>query len=241
MSNFSILLTGELQRIKKYNILAASLVVLAIWVGVLHFSGVEDISRVFPLLILLDATSMAIIMIGVTIFFEKQEGVLKTLLVSPISKAEYLLAKIVANSILNLKTLFILYVYAIFFKEIFINIFLLVFAVILVSVFHSLIGLVLTFYSKDFTGLLLNMMKYFFVLLLPVLLVEVGMITNETFKAVLYGVPTKASMLLINSSVGGVETWEIVVSTLYLAIASWALFAFVGKRFQEFANKESGL
>ncbi|OEF97453.1 fluoroquinolone export ABC transporter permease subunit [Desulfuribacillus alkaliarsenatis] len=241
MSNFAVLLTGELQRIKKYNILAASFVVLLIWLGMLHFSGVEDVSAIFPLLVILDATSMAIIMIGVTVFFERQEGVLKTLMVAPITKFEYVLAKISANILLNMKTIVILYVYAVFFKDISINIFLLLFAVLLVSLFHSLVGLLLTFYSKDFTSLLMNMMKYVFVLLIPVLLEQLQILTGDLITTVLYAVPTKASMILINASVEAVELWEILLSVSYLSIAAALLLRYSIIKFHEFAARESGI
>ncbi|MCT8137299.1 ABC transporter permease [Anaerobacillus sp. CMMVII] len=241
MSNFLILFGGELQRMKKYHILGASFIIAFLWIGVLHLTEIQNVSTIFPLLLFLDATSMSILMIGVTMFFEKQEGSMKSLLVSPIHKLEYIAAKTSANIVSNLITLGILYAYALFFKDLDLNIIWLIFAVIFVSFFHSLLGFLFTYYSKDFTDLLMAMMKYAFVFIIPVLLEQVGLITNDFFVKLLYAIPTKASMILLNASIGAVETWEIVLSIIYLFVISSGVLIVVLKKHDEFALKESGV
>ncbi len=241
MSNFLVLFAGELQRMKKYHILGASFVIAFLWIGVLHLTQIENVSNIFPLLLFLDATSMSILMIGVTMFFEKQEGSMKSLLVSPIGKIEYILAKTGANIVSNLITLLLLFSYAKMFKAIDIHLLWLILAVILISFFHSLLGFVLTYYSKDFTQLLMAMMKYTFVFIIPVLLEQIGLITSDWMTKLLYAIPTKASMTLLNASVGTVETWEIILSLLYLLIISIGVFVIVVRKYDEFALKESGV
>ncbi|QOY33828.1 ABC transporter permease [Anaerobacillus isosaccharinicus] len=241
MSNFLVLFIGELQRMKKYHILGASFVIALLWIGVLHLTEIQNVSNIFPLLLFLDATSMSILMIGVTMFFEKQEGSMKSLLVSPIHKLEYILAKTGANIVSNLLTLVLLFTYAMMFKELELSLLWLIFAVILISFFHSLLGFLLTYYSKDFTQLLMAMMKYSFVFIIPVLLEQIGLITNDFIVKLLYAIPTKASMILLNASIGVVETWEIVVSILYLFAISVGVLFVVLKKHDEFALKESGV
>ncbi|OPJ55149.1 fluoroquinolone export ABC transporter permease subunit [Alkalithermobacter paradoxus] len=241
MNNLVVLFNGELERMKRYNILTASFFVSLMWIAVLHFTKINDVSKIFPLLIYLDATSMSILMIGVTMFFEKQEGVIKSLLVSPISKVEYILAKTFANVFSNIITLVILYIYSKLFKEININIVGLIFTVMLIAFLHSLIGFILTYYSKDFTELLVGMIKYSFVCMLPVLLQEVGLIKGEIIEKALYIVPTKASMVLLKASTGGIENIEIILCSLYLIILSISLYVIVLNKFDQFAVKESGV
>lgn len=241
MNNFVVLLNGEIQRMKKYNILGASFLVSLIWIGVLHFTNIKDVSSIFPLLLFIDATSMSMLLVGVNMFFEKQEGTIKTLLVSPISKSEYILSKTVANIISNITTLVILYLYARFFKEIDINVFGLLGAVVLIGFFHSLLGFALTYRSKDFTGLLMGMMKYAFIFMIPVILEQVGIIKNEIITKALYAIPTKGSMTLLQASAGGIKSWEIYLSLGYLVIVSVLLYRYVNKKFDEFAIKESGV
>lgn len=241
MNNFMMLLQGEIQRMKKYNILGASFLVSLIWIGVLHFTKIEDVTHIFPLLIFIDATSMSMLLVGVTMFFERQEGTIKTLLVSPISKTEYILSKTVANILSNVITLIILYLYARFFKEINVNIIALLGAVILISLFHSFIGLILTYRSRDFTELLIGMIKYSIVFMVPVFLELAGLIKNAVFKKALYVIPTKSSMSLLMGSVGFMESWEIWISIAYLVILSGILYFVVWKEFDKFSIKESGV
>lgn len=241
MNNFFVLLTGELQRMKKYNILGASFLVALIWIGILQFAGGKDVTAIFPLLVFLDATSMSMLLVGVTMFFEKQEGTIKALLISPINKMEYILAKTFANVFSSVVTLVILYIYAKLIKEVDVNIALLLFGVILIAFFNSLIGFVLTYYSKDFTDLLMGIMKYSFVFMIPVLLEQVGIIRNDIVSKLLYVVPPKSSMTILMASKGGVEQWELLFSIGYMILTSIGLFIVVSKKFDEFAIKESGV
>ena len=241
MSNFQVLFLGELQRMRKYNIFTGSIVISLLWVAMLHFTEVQDVGFIFPLLLFIDATSMAILLVGVTIFYEKQENTLKTLMVSPINKSEYILAKTCANIITNLEALVILYIYARIFKEINLNILGFSIAVILVSFLHSLIGFLLTYASRDFTELLMGMIKYTFLLMIPPLLEQVGLIRNQLYSRLLYILPTKASLLILNASVSVVETWEIYYSITYIIFLSALLYIQVARKFTDFAIKESGV
>lgn len=241
MSNLKTLFIGELKRLKKYNVLGFSILLSLIFIGVLHFTETLDITKIFPFLMYVDVTSMSILMIGVTMFFEKEEGTLKTLRVAPITKMEYILSKIFANIVTNIISLGILYFYAKLFKEININVFGLIFSVILVSFFHSLVGFILTYYCKDFTGLLIAMIKYSFVFMIPVLLEEFGMIESVIIKNLLYIIPTKTSLILLNASLGEIKNITIILNTLYLVILSILLCILVNKRFNEFAIRESGV
>ncbi|HLR36298.1 MAG TPA: ABC transporter permease [Tissierellales bacterium] len=240
MNNFTTLLSGELQRMKKYNILVAGIFVALLWIGVLYFTDIDDITNMVPSLIFIDATSMSMLLVGATMFYEKQEGTMKTLLVSPINKTEYILAKVFANISSNVITLILIYVYAKVFKEVRLNFFGLVGGVILTAFFHSLIGFILTYNTKDFTEMLMGMLKYTFIFAIPVLLEQIGLINNEIISKILFIIPTKSSSILLQSTSGGMETWKIWLSLMYLIIASIVLFYIVWKKFDDFAIKESG-
>ncbi len=240
MSKLTTLVKGELFRLRKYNLLAASLFVSAIWVGLLHFLNIENVTKLIPQLIFIDVTTMAMLLVGVTFIYERDESTIRTLLVSPISKSEYILAKMICNIIPSTLSLTIMYIYSKLFKIIEINYFILLGAVILVAFFHSLIGFLLTYYSKDFTDLLMTIMKVFFVFLLPVLLVEFNIVTNEIFRKAVYLLPTKSALMILMGAAGKAQTWEIIVSLIYLLLGSIALYYLVWKNFDSHVLKESG-
>jgi fluoroquinolone transport system permease protein len=241
VGSFAVLLQGELQRMLRYHILGAGFVVTIIWLLVLHFTEVIGVATMLPMLLFFDTTSMTIILIGVTLFFEKQEGTIRSLQVSPINRPEQILAKIGANILSNLQTLVFLYLYAWFFKEIDLSFIALLVAVMIIAIFHSLVGYLLTYRVRGFTELLMAMFVYLFAFMLPVVFEQIGLIQNEIAKGIMYLMPTKAAFILLNSSGGGLETWEIIFSGFYLIALSAVLMYFVLKRFNEFALKESGV
>lgn len=240
MNKFTTLLLGELQRMKKYNILTAGILVNLIWIGVLYFVDVEDISSLVPILVYIDATAMSMVLIGATLFYEKQEGTIRTLLVAPISKGEYIFAKTFANITSNLITLLVIYVYGKLFKEINLNLLGLIGSVVLIAFFHSMIGFVLTFYTKDFTEMLMGMMKYTFIFSIPVLLEQIGFIKNEIIDKILFLVPTKSATILLEGTAGGIDTYKILFAMVYLIIASLVLYRIVMNKLGEFQVKEGG-
>ncbi len=241
MPNFLVLLLGEIKRLQRYNIMTASVVVALLWIGVLYLTEIPDITFIFPMLIYVDSTSMAILLVGVTIFFEKQEGSLHTLLVTPINKKDYLLNKSVVTVATSIVTLVILYLYAAIFKEIDMSFTGLLGAVILVSLFHSLVGFLLTYRSRDFTALLINMMKYMFIFMIPTLLEYIRIIQHDLVEMILYLAPTKAAIILLYAAAGETELWEIIYALTYLGVGSIVLFMVVLKKFEQFAVQESGV
>ena len=240
MNNFLTLLFGELQRMKKYNIFTAAILVDLLWIGVLYFAKVEDITSLIPIIVYIDATAMSMVLVGATLFYEKQEGTIRTLLVSPISKSDYILAKIFANITSNLITLLLIYAYGKIFKEVNLNLLGLIGSVVLIAFFHSLVGFLLTFNTKDFTEMLMDMMKYTFIFSIPVLLEQMGLIKNEIVDKILFIAPTKSAAVLLEATAGGVELWRSLFALIYLVAASFLLYYVVWKKFDEFQVKEGG-
>lgn len=241
MNNFLALFVGEVQRMQKYNILTASVFVSFFWIGMVHLLDVPDITFLFLMVVFFDLVSMSILMVGVTIFFEKQEGVLKSLIVSPISKIEFLSAKTIGNLVSNIVTISIVYIYAAIFQEINISIIGLLGTFLLVGVFHTLVGILLIYRSRDFTELLVKMMSYFLLFMIPVLFEQLNLITSRIYSYALYIIPTKSAATMLEAVAGNVELWEILLSVFYLSIGSVILGYFVIKKFKDFAIRESGV
>lgn len=240
MNKFRVLFWGEVIRLGRYNLFAASIFVSAIWVGILHFLNVEDVTTIVPQLIFLDVTTMATLLVGVSLIYERDEDTLRTLMVTPISKNQYLLGKVLANIVPSILSLTVMYAYSKLFKTIQINYLLLLGAVVLVSFFHSLTGMLLTYFSKSFTDLLMIIIAIFIIFLLPVILVEFDIITNEIFTKGTYILPTKAALMVIMGTTGIIDTWEIIISIIYLIASSLVLYYLVYRYFNLYALRERG-
>ncbi len=240
MSNFKTLLVGELQRMQKYHILSASVVVAFFWIGALHLLDTGDVSYLFSMVVFFDVLSMSIVMVGVTVFFEKQEGVLRSIFVAPVNKKEFITAKTLGNLFSNYITILLVYLYAVIFQEISIHFLGLLGAVLLIGLFHSLVGFLIIYRCRDFTGLLVGMFAYFLVFTIPIVL-QMFDVLGDFFDYLLYLIPTKASAVLMEGVTGYAELWEILISVLYLGAGSIILGYFVFKQFKDFAARESGI
>lgn len=241
MNNFITLLVGELQRMLRYHIFGAGFVVSLIWLLVLHFTETIGVNTVLPLLLFFDAVSMSVLLVGVMLFFEKQEGAIRSLQVSPISRTEQILAKTGGNILSNVQTLVILYLYAWFLKDTGLSFLVLLAAILLASFAHSMMGFLLAYRARGFTEMLMGLMAYSFIFVIPVIFEHVGLIQGGPLKYLLYLLPTRASLVLINAAAGGMETSEVLLAAVYLVALSVVLLHFVLKKFNEFALKESGV
>lgn len=241
MNNLPVLLSGELQRMQRYNILTGSFVVALFWVGALHFLEATAVTSLLAVLLLMDAVTMPILLVGVAMFFERQEGALKSMLVAPISKAEYILAKVLTIALSSVMTLALLYLYVRFYRGVSINVLFLGAVVVIVSAFHSLVGFLATYTSRDFTSLLMRVMVYFFVLGIPILLEQVGLIASPLFSNILYLLPTKAAMELFNGAMDGSNLGQVLYGLGYFATVGLLLYRLALRKFEGFAEKESGV
>ncbi|WP_280770280.1 ABC transporter permease [Salipaludibacillus daqingensis] len=241
MTNFLRLTVGEIQRMNKYQILPSSLFVILFWIGFLYFVDDTFINQMFAILVFVDASIMSIIFVGATMFFEKQEGTFRSLMVSPIRKSDYILSKGVSIVVSNLLTVVLLFAFVYWVKGANINLIGFIAGVSLIGFFHAILGFWMSFYAKDFTSLIMRSSLYMIVFVVPVILVELQVIQTEWFAYVLYIIPTQASMNVLNAAAGiPLETWEIWVSASYLLAVTIGIFFITLKKFDVFAQKEGG-
>lgn len=242
MNNVLNLVKGELSRLNKYNITAASLVVALIWIVIMFFLDSKDVESFMVFIFFVDATSMTLLLIGANLFFEKKENTLSTILVTPSSEDEILLSKVVSSIVSSLMTYIILAISMYFLKDISINYFFLGLMIIVVVIFHSFIGFVFSFFSKNFTGLLMWMFAYLIGFMLPVFFAW-GDIIPEKYHDFMLILPPQASLKIIEYAGGGnVELFDFVFSLIYLIVLSLVFFIFIVRpTFHEYAIKESGV
>lgn len=241
MTKLPVLLHGDVQRMKKYNIFAGGFVVALLWVAAMHFLDAVFIAALFVTLLFVDLVSMPAIMVAVSLVYEKQEGALQAMLVSPIRYSEYVWSKVLANALSALLTLAILYSYAHFVRGFQANLVLLVTTVLLASGFHTLVGLLLTYGARDFTGMLMRYMIYAFVFMIPVLIDHTGLVNNYLFTLILSACPPRAVVVLLDSSVAEINWAQTWYGLVYLIVVGAVLFKLVVHQFGTFAEKEMGV
>lgn len=252
-SRLWILIKGELNRLKKYGVFSMSILVAIIW-GIVLFLISDDMLRgLLPFVLFIDATIMSIMYIGAEMHFEKTESTISTMLVTPTSNKEMVASKVIANTIHNLISSLLLV--GVFFiagqlkviNEININLFLVILGIGLTTATFTILGLILSYYQKDFTDMLVNIFVIVIFLIIPSVLLMFGVIEGEIWEKVMLINPVESAQNLIS---GGFlnENGELVLgfnyffSLSYVFIGGILLYFFLAiPKFQDFAVRQSGV
>jgi len=235
MSNLWKLFKGEVFRLAKYKVLFFGVLVSAIWVLVIALVSKAEAESFIPFLIVMDDGLMAIVLLGSMFYYEKQEGIAKSLLVAPITVSQVLIAKVAAAIFSGLISVVLIFLAALIFHGLVINLFLAIIYMVLAVIAHTAIGYVIILASRDFMGMLVKYMGVILVLIAPTILVALNIIpTNLSFLAILS--PTYASQLLIESIFQTTDLWKILVSVGWLLTIGGLLYPLViRKQYQRYA------
>ena len=244
MNKLLLLIKGELTRLTKYHVTTVSMLVAVVWFLLLYFLDDQDLlMEMLPFVIIIDATMMSVIFIGSVMFFEKTESTFSTMLVTPVTNAELILSKAIANTLHSMfsSTLVILAFFIV--KQVDVVWYIIIPALALSVFMHSLLGFVFSFHSKDFTTLLVNVMIYSFVITIPVVLHYFDLILKaDIWDTLLLIVPTQAAIELIVAGFGTALDYKFVVSIVVLLLyAILGYYLYVKPKFKEYAVKQSGV
>ena len=242
-SRLMVLVKGELSRLNKYNVFSISILVAIIWGLVLFFLNEDVLASVLPFVLVIDATMMSVMYIGSVMYFEKTESTISTMLVTPTTNKELVLSKVLANTIHNMFSSSLLIIVFVIIKDIDLNIFLVFLGIISTTTFFTIAGLCLSYYQKDFTGMLVNIMILAFVFVIPTALYMFKVLTADFWEYLLLINPFQAGQEVIVGGFGEYEfTYKYFFSLGYMIIGGIILYYRLAiPKFQKYAVKQSGV
>lgn len=242
-SRLAVLIKGELERLHKYNFTFISILIAFIWGVILFFLDDDSLGTILPFVLMMDATMMAVMYVGAVMYFEKNESTISTLLVTPISNAELILSKVISYTIHNLLSAVLLIIVFVVIRDVQLNYFLILLGIIMATAFHTIAGIVLSYYQKDFTGMLVQIMILSFALFIPSALVAFGVLSGDFWDIIMLVNPIQAAQEVIGGGFIGYEfEFEYYFSLSYLIIGGALLYRFVAlPGFQNYAVKQSGV
>ena len=249
-SRLWLLIKGELSRLNKYGVFSISILVAFIWGVVLFLVDSTYLGTFLPFVLLLDATMMSVMYIGAEMHFEKTESTISTMLVTPVTNNELVASKTLANTIHNLfSSLLIIGVFygagaLEYIPDPGIVIWLLVPAVIIITSTFTVLGLILSYYQKDFTEMLVSMFVLVIFLMIPSMLLLFGVLKGEFWENVMLINPIQAAQELLRGGfdTGEALTYKYYVSLGYMTIGGILLYFGVAiPRFQDYAIRQSGV
>lgn len=241
-SRLKALIRGEFVRLNRYNLFAASFVVSLSYVLMAYFIDDALILGVMPFVFLLDSTMMTSLLVGATLFYEKKEHTVNSIMVTPAKSDEYVAAKLVASIATSLFTVVFVSLALYLLKGVTYGYVHVVCASVAVTSLHTMVGIRIAYSAKNFTSMLIGFMLYITVSMFPSILEMTGVIGSELadFLVVL---PLETSANLMKAGFGsGTEPWKVVFGYPYIAALALVMHFFaVRPRFAEYMMKEMGV
>lgn len=252
-SRLWVLVKGELSRLNKYGVFSISILVAIIWGAVLFLISDDALLTLLPFVLFIDATMMSVMYIGAEMHFEKSESTISTMLVTPVSNNQMVLSKVIANTIHNLtSSLLIVLVFYLagqfeFTADIGMNLPLIILGIVIATATFTTLGLVLSYYQKDFTDMLVSMFIIIIGLMIPSVLLMFGVIEGEFWENLMLINPMQAAQEIIQGGFLNIEGelvlgYKYFVSLGYMLFGGLLMYFFLAiPKFQNFAVKQSGV
>lgn len=231
------LLKGEIVRLFKYKILWFGIALSLIWVVILTLSQAAEAKALMPFLLVMDSGMMSIILLASGFYYEKQESTIKSIFVAPVSLSQLLIAKVLATLLSSIITMVLVGLGMAIVHGVIINYGLALLFIILSTLTHVAIGYVIVFYSRDFMSFLMKYMVVVIVLIVPVLLVTIDVIPQESEIFALIS-PSYAVKFLMDSIFFEKEIWTTLFGCLVLVAFPAILYPLVVyPKFKQYAIK----
>ncbi|NCA97268.1 MAG: hypothetical protein EOM77_03700 [Bacteroidia bacterium] len=231
------LLKGEIIRLLKYKILWFGIALSLIWVVVLTLSAPAEAKALMPFLLVMDSGMMSIILLASGFYYEKQESTIKSVFVAPVSLSQLLIAKVLATLLSSIITMVLVGLGMVIVHGVVINYALALCYIILSTLTHVAIGYVIVFYSRDFMSFLMKYMVVVIVLIIPVLLVAIDVIPQESEIFALIS-PSYAVKFLMDSLFVEKDIWTTLFGCFVLIALPAILYPLVVyPKFKQFAIK----
>lgn len=190
----------------------------------------DDLHQTVPVLMLLVIGGSTLLYVAGMILFEKGEGTLSALIVSPLRVREYLVAKVVTLTALATLEGSIMIVGAVALLGIAgittFNIPLLLLGILAIGVVYTLIGIVTVVRYQSITNFLVPVLFIATILQAPAFHFS-GLVESYAF----YAIPTTAQMLIMSAAWEPLAAWEWAYALGYTALVIgglyvWSLRAF---------------
>lgn len=185
----------------------------------------EYIVYVLPLVIFSDPSVLGLFFIGGTLLLEKEQGVLSSILVTPLTSLEYILAKVMSLASISILAAFLIsiltYSGTVYYQY-------LIVGTLLTSVFFTLIGIVIVTKSRSVNEFFVKMVPYIVFLLAPCfLLIRFSSIT------LLNVFPSVSLLRLIYFSYHNINHFEALIQIIYMIIVNLLLLKYTVVKFEE--------
>lgn len=216
----------------KYGLFMAGILMSIMWLVVLSFFPASMMSVAVPLVLLMDLATMGYMFVAAMIYFEKGQGSIHALMITPISIKEYVISKITAILIYTLAVSFVVVQGISILKGISPNYVYLVLSLMMTATVHMLFGILFAAKFDSFTNFLFPTGLIFMFLMMP-MLDFINIDALAFLKPFYYLWPSHGLILLLRGIYSPINLWQTVYGLLYNLILSLVLYKQVIKAFNQ--------
>lgn len=185
----------------------------------------EYIVYVLPIIIFSDPSVLGLFFIGGTVLLEKDQGILNSILVTPLTTIEYLIGKIL--SLAAISTLSAIFISLVSYRA-YVNYLYLIAGTLLTSIFFTLIGIIIVTKSRSVNEFFVKMVPYIIIFLAPcfLLIKFSNLMLLDLF-------PTVSLLKLVYLSYHDINHLEAILQIIYMITINLLLLRYTRLKFEE--------
>jgi len=215
-----------------YKLYPVGVVITVVWIAILAILPGEIMEYALPIILLADLSTMGLMFIGAILFFEKGQGSIHAVIVTPMKTSDYLLSKVITLCAYIVLISTIVVVATAFIKGLTVNYLFVILATVLTSVAYTFGGFLLSSRYKKFTDFFLPMALVFGFFNIPLIwMFDVESV--EAFRALIYVIPSHGLIILLQSMFEPQPWYDIAYAVVYNSFVIFVLYKLCIKSFNK--------
>lgn len=241
MNRLSTLIKFEFQLQWKYGLMPAGVLMSGMWLLILSFFPASAMTVAVPLVLLGDLATMGYMFIASMIYFEKGQGSIHAMMVTPIAIKEYIRSKLIALLIYIVCVSFIVVQGISSFKGLNPNYVYLILSIVFTAVLHMLLGVLFSAKFDSFTDFLFPTGLIFMFLMIP--MISFFKIPAIQFMEIFYYLwPTHGLILMLRAIFAPISGLQLAYAVIYNSLIIVWLYKSSIKAFnQEVVGREGDI
>ncbi len=207
----------------KYGLYAAGSVVTIMWISILYFLPDESMAYAIPMVLFGDLAVVGYLFIAAMMYFEKGQGSIEAVIVTPLREREYIIAKLASILVYVIGTTIIMILFLSIFKTFEVHLLVLILGAIFISLFFTELGFLLSSKYKTFTDFLLPTSLLLMILTIPII-DFFGFTANSSFRFIFYLWPTYGQLKILQSGFTHMNPLDIAYGFIYNGIFIFLMF-----------------
>lgn len=223
MKRLQTAISWDIRLQAKYGLYVAGFVVTAMWTSLLYFLPAHSLQYAIPLVLFGDLAIVGYLFIGAMMFFEKGQGSIEAVIITPLREREYILSKMISILVYVLGSTLLMVGFLSLLRAFDVNFLMLLLSAVVISLFFTELGFYFTSKFKSFTDFLLPTSMMLIVLSVP-LIDFFGFTGQSPVRYVFYLWPTYGQMKLLQAAFGNASLADILYGLVYNALCIIGLF-----------------